>query len=162
LLAKTEGIFAEPASASTIASLSNLVRNGEIDSGEETVCVITGMGLKDLSSVRKVIERRKHVERLLERAGERTITTGITGTKLRILQVLGERESYGYGLWKLLRELFELRLSLPSVYQHLNELETMKLVERGKIGKPSRKRERYYYVLTEKGKVILKGSVTVR
>ena len=161
LLAKTEGIFAEPASASTIASLSNLVRNGEIDSGEETVCVITGMGLKDLSSVRKVIERRKHVERLLERAGERTITTGITGTKLRILQVLSERESYGYGLWKLLRELFQLRLSLPSVYQHLNELETMKLVERGKIGKPSRKRERYYYVLTEKGKVILKGSVTV-
>ena len=119
------------------------------------------MGLKDPSSARKVMERRKHVERLLERVGERTITTGITGTKLRILQVLSKNESYGYGLWKLLRELFQLRLSLPSVYQHLTELETMKLIEHAKIGKAFGKRERYYYALTEKGKVVLKGSTAV-
>jgi DNA-binding PadR family transcriptional regulator len=94
--------------------------------------------------------------------GERTIAAGITGTKLRILEVLNKKESYGYGLWKTLRSNFEIDLSLPSVYQHLNELETMKLVERLKIAGKSGKRERYYYSLTENGKMILKGSIPVR
>src|SRR5208283_1117977 len=65
LLAKTEGLFAEPASASTIASLWKLVENGEIDRDEETICVLTGAGLKDPSSARKLIERRKNAEKLL-------------------------------------------------------------------------------------------------
>jgi len=162
LLAKTEGIFAEPAAASTIAALLRLAENGEIDRDEETVCVLTGTGLKDVSSARRTIKGGKRVERLFERVGEHTIATGITGTKLHILEIFSEKESYGYGLWKKLRSHFNLDLSLPSVYQHLNELETMKLIERVRIvGKPGN-RQRYYYALTEKGKVILKKSALTR
>ncbi len=47
LLARTEGIFVEPASASSIAGLKKLVERGEIDSDEYIVCITTGTGLKD-------------------------------------------------------------------------------------------------------------------
>ncbi|MCW4023859.1 MAG: threonine synthase [Candidatus Bathyarchaeota archaeon] len=47
LLARVEGIFVEPASASSIAGLMKLVRNGVIDKDERVVCVTTGHGLKD-------------------------------------------------------------------------------------------------------------------
>jgi len=47
LLARVEGIFVEPASASSIAGLIKLVANGVIDRDERVVCVTTGHGLKD-------------------------------------------------------------------------------------------------------------------
>jgi threonine synthase len=47
LLARMEGIGVEPASASSIAGLRKLVESGEIDKGEEVVCVVTGHLLKD-------------------------------------------------------------------------------------------------------------------
>ena len=47
LLARIEGIFVEPASASSIAGLKKLVKNGVISSDERVVCVTTGHGLKD-------------------------------------------------------------------------------------------------------------------
>lgn len=50
LLARTEGIFAEPAAAAPIASLEELLRTGFVDKDETIVCVITGAGLKDTKS----------------------------------------------------------------------------------------------------------------
>jgi threonine synthase len=47
LLARTEGIGVEPASASSIAGLKKMVQTGEIDQGEEVVCIVTGHLLKD-------------------------------------------------------------------------------------------------------------------
>jgi threonine synthase len=47
LLARLEGIFVEPASASSIAGLSKLLADGKVDRGETVVCVTTGHGLKD-------------------------------------------------------------------------------------------------------------------
>ncbi|ODS42587.1 MAG: threonine synthase [Candidatus Altiarchaeales archaeon IMC4] len=47
LLARQEGIFVEPASASSIAGLIKLAENGGIDRDEEIVCITTGHGLKD-------------------------------------------------------------------------------------------------------------------
>ncbi|MCX8154141.1 MAG: threonine synthase, partial [Candidatus Bathyarchaeota archaeon] len=46
LLARIEGLFVEPASASSIAGLIKLVENGVIDGDERVVCVTTGHGLK--------------------------------------------------------------------------------------------------------------------
>lgn len=46
-LASKEGIFAEPASASSIAGLMKLRESGEISGDEVVVCVVTGHGLKD-------------------------------------------------------------------------------------------------------------------
>ncbi|MDR0900440.1 MAG: threonine synthase, partial [Methanobrevibacter sp.] len=46
-LARKEGIGIEPASAASIAGLKKLVNQGEIDKGEQVVCVVTGHLLKD-------------------------------------------------------------------------------------------------------------------
>lgn len=47
LLAKTEGIFAEPASCISIAGLLKAYAEGKIPAGSSVVCVLTGNGLKD-------------------------------------------------------------------------------------------------------------------
>ncbi len=47
LLARTEGVFCEPASAASVAGLLKLARTGWTFQGKRVVCVITGTGLKD-------------------------------------------------------------------------------------------------------------------
>ena len=47
LLARTEGIGVEPASAASIAGLMKLVESAEIDKNEQVVCIVTGHLLKD-------------------------------------------------------------------------------------------------------------------
>ncbi|MFQ5761968.1 MAG: threonine synthase [Candidatus Bathyarchaeia archaeon] len=47
MLARREGLFVEPASASSIAGLAKLVGGRVIDRDETAVCVATGHGLKD-------------------------------------------------------------------------------------------------------------------
>ncbi|MBM7587846.1 threonine synthase [Bacillus pakistanensis] len=46
-LAKSEGIFAEPASCASLAGVYKKVLNGKIPSGSTVVAVLTGNGLKD-------------------------------------------------------------------------------------------------------------------
>lgn len=46
-IAAREGIFAEPASAASIAGVYKLKREGYFKGGETVVCVLTGHGLKD-------------------------------------------------------------------------------------------------------------------
>ncbi|MBU5595722.1 threonine synthase [Amphibacillus sp. MSJ-3] len=46
-LAENEGIFAEPASNSSIAGLFKALEAGEVKKGSKVVCVLTGNGLKD-------------------------------------------------------------------------------------------------------------------
>ncbi len=70
-LATTEGIFVEPASAASIAGLRKLVDRGEIDEGEEVVCVTTGHGLKDPEIVMETCELPEPVEPDPERIKER-------------------------------------------------------------------------------------------
>jgi len=55
LLASGEGIFAEPASAASVAGLRKLVREGRLDLRDQiAVCVLTGSGLKDPDRAMKV------------------------------------------------------------------------------------------------------------
>ena len=46
-IAATEGVFAEPASAASIAGVLKLHKEGMFQGGEKVVCVLTGHGLKD-------------------------------------------------------------------------------------------------------------------
>ncbi|MDR0797299.1 MAG: threonine synthase, partial [Nitrososphaerota archaeon] len=62
LLAQIEGIFVEPASASSIAGLKKLVHNGVINKNERVVCVTTGHGLKDPDIAVKMGEKPVEVE----------------------------------------------------------------------------------------------------
>ncbi len=50
LLARTEGIFCEPASAISIAGLIDDVKSGFIPAGSRVVCTLTGNGLKDVDT----------------------------------------------------------------------------------------------------------------
>jgi len=61
-LARVEGLFVEPASASSIAGLKKLVENGEIDKDERVVCVTTGHGLKDPDTAVKMSEKPVEVD----------------------------------------------------------------------------------------------------
>jgi threonine synthase len=47
LLAQTEGVFCEPASATSLAGAMRDVKNGKIPEGSSIVCTLTGNGLKD-------------------------------------------------------------------------------------------------------------------
>jgi threonine synthase len=47
LAARTEGVFAEPASAASLAGLIHCVRDGLIPVGSKVVATLTGHGLKD-------------------------------------------------------------------------------------------------------------------
>ncbi len=62
MLARTEGIFVEPASASAIAGLNKLINNGTIQKDERVVCVTTGHGLKDPDTAVKMSEKPIEVE----------------------------------------------------------------------------------------------------
>jgi threonine synthase len=62
LLARVEGIFVEPASASSIAGLIKLLNNGVIGKDERVVCVTTGHGLKDPDTAVKMSEKPIEVE----------------------------------------------------------------------------------------------------
>lgn len=66
LLAETEGIFAEPASAASIAGLRRLVEEGEVSRSDLTVCVATGHGLKDPETALKACSPPIEVEASLE------------------------------------------------------------------------------------------------
>ncbi|MGQ9587189.1 MAG: threonine synthase [Thermoplasmata archaeon] len=47
MLAKHEGVFAEPAGAAALAGVIKSLKSGELDRASEVVCVSTGHGLKD-------------------------------------------------------------------------------------------------------------------
>lgn len=51
LLARTEGIFTEPAGGVTVAVLKKLIDIGAISPDEKTVCYITGNGLKTIQTL---------------------------------------------------------------------------------------------------------------
>jgi threonine synthase len=68
LLARTEGIGVEPASAASIAGLLKLVESDYINKGEQVVCIVTGNLLKDpntaINAFTKPIEIEANVNAL--------------------------------------------------------------------------------------------------
>jgi len=57
LLAKTEGIFTEPAGGVSVAVLKKLVEDGKIDKNDKTICYVTGNGLKATESLMEVLPK---------------------------------------------------------------------------------------------------------
>ena len=150
LLAKVEGIFAEPSAASAVAALGTAVREGHIDRSETVVCVITGTGLKDTDSVSRLAKetRKGTTERPFLSPSPK-----IGETKVEILRLLQRRPGYAYELWRILGERREI--TTASIYQHLSELESFDLV-RKKGSVTAGGRERIVYVLTRRGADFLK------
>lgn len=55
LIARKEGVFAEPASAASIAGVIKLNKEGYFQPGAKVVCVLTGNGLKDPNNAIKAV-----------------------------------------------------------------------------------------------------------
>jgi len=117
-LARTEGIFAEPAGAATIAGLRHLADEGLIRKSDRVVCLITGGGLKDPTSVRRFLTTSVQARKILKQVESSREISAIGRTKLRILRLLDNHELHGYALWKNLLSEYSLVMKLPSVYQH--------------------------------------------
>jgi threonine synthase len=65
-LARGEAIFSEPAASAAYAGLKKAVKQGLVKSDETIVCILTGNGLKDISSAMKVAGAGTIIEPTLE------------------------------------------------------------------------------------------------
>jgi threonine synthase len=133
LVAKLEGVFAEPASSATVAALQRL-KTDRISTEDRVVCLITGSGLKATDVLQALTKKQKAAGLGLA-----------VNTKQKILKALSEADTYGYDLWKQLGQI----MTRAAVYQHLNELEAKGLVisyeEAGKR----------FFRITERGRKVL-------
>ena len=57
LLAKTEGIFTEPAGGVSVSVVKKMVEDGKIDKDETVVCYVTGNGLKATESIMELLSK---------------------------------------------------------------------------------------------------------
>lgn len=62
LLARTEGLFTEPAGGTTVAGLKRLVENGDIDPDERTVVYVTGNGLKAQETILGALKQPESIK----------------------------------------------------------------------------------------------------
>jgi threonine synthase len=62
MLAKTEGIFTEPAGGVSIAVLRKLIEDSKIDNDETVGCYITGNGLKSTEAIMDVLPKLNAVK----------------------------------------------------------------------------------------------------
>jgi len=65
-LARGEAIFSEPAASTAYAGLKKAVNQGVVNSNETVVCMLTGNGLKDITSAMKVAGAGTIIEPTLE------------------------------------------------------------------------------------------------
>jgi len=155
MLAKMEGVFAEPAAASTIACVKRMIDEGILDSSDTVICIITGSGLKDPVAAVKELEKNLTLEKFIKLKVRMKPRLGIGSTKIKILKILTSEKLHGYEIWKKLHEI-GLEISIPAVYQHLKELEQMGLISRGK-SEVVEGRIRTYYAITSRGIELLKA-----
>lgn len=146
LISSLEGLIIELAAASTISALKKLL---DRRIPEKVVLIMTGHGLKDPSTVRELTRNAR------KKLGIESVQRSAIGrTKVEIMRAIYLGFNYGYNIKKYL-ESSGMELSLPTIYQHLSELENMGLVKLSRsIGIGRRKS---IYELTEKGAALLKA-----
>ena len=65
-LSRNTGIFAEPAAATAFAGLLSYYKENKLDKGSKNVVLLTGSGLKDLSSVQKLLNIPESIHPTIE------------------------------------------------------------------------------------------------
>jgi threonine synthase len=66
ILSRNTGIFAEPAAATAFAGLLSYYKEYKLDKGSKNVVLLTGSGLKDLSSVQKLLNIPESIHPTIE------------------------------------------------------------------------------------------------
>ncbi|MCD6428869.1 MAG: pyridoxal-phosphate dependent enzyme [Desulfurococcales archaeon] len=139
LLARKEGMLAEPAGAAAIAAL--IKAHSKFDRKSSIVAIVTGAALTDTATLKALIG--KSIE-LMD-------VQKIGFTKALILEILvAHGPLHAYALWKIIREYRGLRISLRALYQHMKELEDLGMV-RVVAEEVVEGRRRKVYEVTEKG-----------
>jgi len=134
-IAKNEGIFIEPASASVLAASKILIKNEEI-SPLSSVAILTGSGFNALNIFASQLRGKKKIVWGLSESST---------TKFEILNLIAEKKAnYGYSIWKALGE----SQSLQSIYQHLNELKIRGLIT---LFETDKKRKQLIAEISRKG-----------
>lgn len=65
-MARTTGIFAEPAAAAPWAAVKQMLRDNKIEMDELVVCIVSGSGLKDIANVRKTVGKPLLIDPTIE------------------------------------------------------------------------------------------------
>lgn len=78
LIARSCGIFAEPAGATSVAGLKKLAREGTISGDERIVCLVTGNGLKDVDTAMKIAGKTISIEPELSSLKKAVAAAGIS------------------------------------------------------------------------------------
>lgn len=144
VLAKSEGILAEPAAAVSLATLIDALNLGLVKRDETVVYIVTGSGMKDPSTIQSIIE----IE-----TGKMTRQHKMIGiTKRRIMSLLAEKPLHGYGIQKELATRYGIKIKYPSIYEHLTELASAGLIQPLISDKIKNKRFRKRYTLTDFGR----------
>ncbi len=138
-LAKMEGLFIEPASASVISAAKSLFSEGEL-AKSKTLAILSGTGLNTMN----VFASRLR--------GVKKVVWGISKTstsRFEILNLIGEQKAtYAPAI----KDLLSQNQTIQSIYQHLSNLENEELI----VDKfPEKKRKNY--VLTAKGIQVLEA-----
>ncbi|MCE7743133.1 MAG: pyridoxal-phosphate dependent enzyme [Candidatus Heimdallarchaeota archaeon] len=132
LLAKKEGLFIEPASASVLVAAEQLLDKNKI-SASSSVAILSGSGFNALNIY------------AAQMRGKKKVVWGLSEnstTKFEILNLIAAAKAvYGYSIWVSLGKV----QSLQSIYQHLNELEARGIIISSKTAK------RKEFELTTKG-----------
>ncbi|MHA1716695.1 MAG: pyridoxal-phosphate dependent enzyme, partial [Promethearchaeota archaeon] len=138
LLARTEGLFVEPASAAAYAGL--LKSNDKGDDGLKKIVILTGTGLKAPFVIDALIPK-KTIHFSLQKK---------MNLRLTILEQLNAMDSlgglHGYGIFQNIKN----KCSKQAVYQHLKKLE-----ERNFIVSHKDENGRKIYKITTNGKKVL-------
>ncbi len=139
LLARREGMLAEPAGAAAIAAL--IKSSEKFDRKSSIVAIVTGAALTDTATLKALIG--KSIELMdMQKIGF---------TKALILEMLlSHGPLHAYALWKVIREYHGLKISLRALYQHMKELEDLGMV-RVVAEEVVEGRRRKVYEVTEKG-----------
>ena len=132
-LARCEGILLEPVGASSLAALMKLTLKGELSSKSLVVTIATGGALRDTSILRLLSEGKVPQPNGVK----------IGFTKSKILELLiSKGPLHPYAIWKLLKDTYDIKISLRSLYQHMEELEKLGFVRvsgYSRVGKRIRK-----------------------
>jgi threonine synthase len=79
VLGRSQGVFAEPAGAASVAGLARMIRQGRLQGHERVVALVTGNGLKDVASALKAVPEPVRIEPTLEAVREHVGTASMHG-----------------------------------------------------------------------------------
>ena len=146
ILAKTEGILAEPAAAVALAAIIRAVDSGIIKRDESVVYIVTGSGMKDPLTIQALTENKN--------SGKMEKEKRIGSTKKKILELLIEKPMHGYLIRRELAVRYNLKISLPTIYEHLRDLESMGLIQQSLFDKNKLRKAAKKYHITGLGREV--------